>query len=125
MDDYKIVAMTDLAKYQRNSRMGTVATVIALVMVVATSFVSGRYVGKIEVYEETQYALEKMQRDNAETVQTFVIAWENQQESVRLIEAWAQYIRGRQESIALNRGMGPVARPATWPKRKGVDPWGK
>ena len=124
MDDYKIVAVTDLAKYQRSARVGNAMAIVALVVVMASCFVVGRMVGKIETYEEAQYVIEKTQRDYNETTQTFVIAWENQQESIRLIEAWAQYIRGRQESIALNRGMGPVARP-NWPKRKGVDPWGK
>lgn len=125
MEDYKIVAMTDLAKYQRSARMGKIATVIAVVLVVVASFVIGKAIGKIEAYEETSYQLEKMQKENAETVQTFVLAWENQQKAIQLIEAWAQYVRGRQESIALNRGMGPIERPPTWPKRKGVDAWAK
>jgi len=123
-EPYKIVAMSDLAKYQRNARMGKAAMIIALVTVVASSFVVGRLEGRAEVYEETRDTLETMQADNVETVKTFVMAWENQQEGFRLIESWAQYIRGRQESIDLNRGVSPISRPK-WPKRKSVDPWNK
>lgn len=121
MEDYKIVAMTDLTKYQRDARMGKVAMTIVLVTVVASSFVVGHAVGKREAYLEAQETIERMQREYADTTQTFVMAWKEQTNQVRFIENFAQYIRGRQESIDTNRGVTPVALKS----RKGVDPWGK
>lgn len=120
MSDYKIVATIDLAQYQRRARMGTAMAIVALVSVVATAFVFGYYTGKVRTYDETSEKLDSLYKENNETVQTFIIAWENQQESIRLIESWATYIRGRQESIALNRGMVPIDRPPWKPhKEKG------
>jgi len=121
MSDYKIVATTDLAKYQRNARMGTVSMMVGMVAVVASGFISGRAVGRYEAFTEAQEEVEKLQRENREIVQTFVLAWENQQEGFRLIETWAQYIRGRQESLQLNQGLGPIPRP-NWPQRKTLKP---
>lgn len=121
MEDYKIVAMSDLAKYQRDSRMGKVAMTVALVLVVVASFVVGNAIGKREAYLEAQETIESMQRDYGATTQTFVMAWKEQTAQVQFIENFAQYIRGRQESIDRNRGLTP----AVLKNKKGVDPWGK
>jgi hypothetical protein len=121
MEDYKIVTMTDLAKYQRDSRMGKVALRIALVLVVVTSFVVGNAIGKREAYLEAQETIENMQREYGQTTQTFVMAWKEQTMQVQFIENFAQYIRGRQESIDNNRGLTRLQLK----NRKGIDPWGK
>ena len=117
MEDYKIVPETDLIKYKRNARFGTVMAILAFVMVAGASFVVGWSVGRVKAFNEAAEQVDSLHNRYVYDMETFTFAWENQQANMKFVESVATYLKGRQESIDINRDMSPINRPS-WKKRK-------
>ena len=63
----------------------------------------GAYRRAVKDIEKAKEDLVKVQSEQEHLTASFVIAWEVQQQSTRLVVSWAEYLKQRDDLVSLNK----------------------
>lgn len=111
MEPVIIVEARHIVRLGQFEKLWKVGWIVALLAFVATAVQSTR------LYEAHQKAKElstlmaqvkAVQADQTKINETYVQAWNNQQETTNLVVSWAQYIKERQDMSNQNRQNAPA-----------------
>lgn len=110
MERHLIVYEPELRRLQLFRKYWLAGWIAGALVTVGGAFAVGRAVAYGQAMDEVAAAhqeIERLTEEQRKTTAAFVTAWENQQEGIKLVTSWAQYIKDRDDLIKFNKENGP------------------